>query len=187
MRWLRAFLLLGLLSSVACSAEPRLTDLEEAVRAGDERNGDLQFTLQGQPGEEITLDISELSGVESNIEMFRLLLHVADRLDAQDGGRTRLLLSSFGEDRVIVPAEEIQRLGAAFPDENPMYLLRTFPQHVQDLNGQSLFPERRGGLLAVSRLQMEDFGEFGRIWITDPYLERQAPQDPIHYRDEEAF
>lgn len=172
---------------MACSAEPRLTDLEEAVRAVDERNAELQFTLQGQPGEEITLDIPELAGSESNVEMFRLVLHVADRLEEDGAGSTRLRLASFGEDRVIVPAEETRRLGAAFPDENPMYLVRTFPQHVKDLEGESLFPERHGALLAVTPRQMEDFNQFARLWITDPYRDRRAPEEPIEYRDDEAF
>lgn len=46
-----------------------------------------------------------------------------------------------------------------------IYLIRTFPENVKNLDGSPAFSTWEGGLLGVTNRQMEDFNAFMRQWV----------------------
>jgi hypothetical protein len=184
-RYLSFLLLLAIPVIAACS--DRLPDLEDQVKALDARNKDLVYELSGTPGEEITLDITGVEGDESGAVLFRLFWHTAAALEQNDQGNTNMVLASFGEPRYRVPGDVVNDIGSEYPDQNPVYLMRTFPARVKTLDGASAFPERRGGLLYVTGKQMEDFGDLFKAWLVTPWLASQEPEEEVEYQDDQAF
>ena len=57
-------------------------------------------------------------------------------------------------------------------------MLRTFPENVFNLDGLNAFPKRKGGILYLLKVQMEDFNEFNRLWFIEEFkkeLEKDLP------------
>lgn len=49
--------------------------------------------------------------------------------------------------------------------------MRTFPEHVLDMQGQPVYSEWTGGLLGVLNKQMEDFNDFNKKWYLEELSE----------------
>lgn len=172
----------------ACSE--RLPELESRVKGVDERNTSILFRLSGTLSEQITLDIADMTGEESGADVFRVFWHTAHILKDAGHPQTAVILASFGEPRYRVPKVVVSDVADAYPDQNPVYLIRTFPARVETLDGKQAFPDRRGGLLYVTGKQMEDFGDLVQAWIIQPYLVSRDVKDSdseIQYKDSEAF
>jgi hypothetical protein len=51
-----------------------------------------------------------------------------------------------------------------------MYTIRTFPQHVTDMNGIQPFPEYTGGVLGVLNKELEEFNDMNKQWYQNDYI-----------------
>lgn len=170
----------------ACSEQ--LPDLEQKVIDIDERNSSIIFQLSGTPSEEVTLDIADMTGEESGTDVFRVLWHTTYVLKESGHPETAMILASFGQPRYRVPGSVVSEMANDYPDQNPIYVIRTFPAKVETLDGEQAYPDHQGGWLHVSGKQMEDFSELMKQWVVQPYLAAQGVEDPeVEYRDGEAF
>lgn len=154
----------------ACS--DRLHGIETAIKEMDPRNEEIQIRITGTPGEAVRFDLEAMSGSESGADVFRVFWHLSHQLHASGAGQTEVELASFGQVRFIVPPDVVDRYGAEYPDQNPVYLIRTFPQYVLTPSGEDAFETWEGGWIAVTQRQMEDFNDLMRTWMLDPYIEQ---------------
>ena len=73
-------------------------------------------------------------------------------------------LASSGKPKFSLGGEYFHWLGVEFGKENPVYMIRTMPEHVLKMNGAPAFSTWTGGILGVLARQMEDFSEFHKQW-----------------------
>lgn len=133
------------------SADPRNSGIECKVHFRNYIDADI-----------IVFDLRRVGGDKSPADVFRVLLQFAERVKAQ---RYQLVeLEYQGSVRFLVDGGYFRRLGREYGSQNPVYTMRTFPEHVQRPDGEPAFSSWAGGLLGVISRQMDDFNEFHRQW-----------------------
>ena len=58
-------------------------------------------------------------------------------------------------------------LGEEFGEQNPVYTIRTFPEHLSRPDGAQAFSTWTGGILGVLSKQMDDFNKFNKEWYIE--------------------
>lgn len=77
-----------------------------------------------------------------------------------------IILSRRGKRTYLLTGSYFREMGVEYlAGENPIYLMRTFPENVRRLDGTSAFQTWEGGLLGVLGNQMNDLNEFCHSWI----------------------
>lgn len=88
---------------------------------------------------------------------------------------TEVMLAYRGETRFVMRGQDFQTLGAQVSyGENPIYLLRTFPEKLVTVTGGQAFPTWEGGALGVASKQLEDLAEFQRQWYAADEVRRAS-------------
>ena len=72
-----------------------------------------------------------------------------------------------GKTKFKIDGNYFQTLGEEYSWQKPIYIVRTFPEHLKNPDGRRAHPKWTGGLLGVTKEQMEDFNDFHKKW----YLE----------------
>lgn len=91
----------------------------------------------------------------SKIDIFRCLCQAAKEL--KDNTYEKVYLAKDGEKVFYIDGTVFAKLGEEYANgQNPIYLLRTFPQNVKKLDGSDAFSQWSGGWLGVMNQQMED-------------------------------
>jgi hypothetical protein len=76
-------------------------------------------------------------------------------------------MQSKGKSKFRIEDSCFKQLGQEYGQQNPVFTIRTFPEHVYTMDNQKAFPEREGGFLIVSIKQMEDFADFHKRWYAE--------------------
>jgi hypothetical protein len=112
----------------------------------------------------IVYDMKGVSRDKSFADVFRLFLQFADRMQGSDLDYVKLAYQ--GRVKYILTDEDFKLVGLQYSlGENPVYIIRTFPEKLLLLNGRNAFPKWEGGLLAVTAKQLEDFNTFMKTWL----------------------
>jgi hypothetical protein len=111
----------------------------------------------------LVFDLRKISGDKSRLDVLRVLLQFADRL--QDKEFNAVALAYRGETRFKLDGFFFQTVGREYSFQNPAYTLRTFPENVQRPDGSSAFGSWTGGLLGVLEKQMSDLNRFCDEWF----------------------
>jgi hypothetical protein len=153
---------------VACVAGWNYAVLQrplDAVIADDPRNANLaakaHFSGYVQP-DEIVFDLRTVGTDKAPVDVFRVFLQFAKSLE--DRSFERVILAHRGVAKVQVDGAYFQQLGREYSTQNPVYTMRTFPEHVFRPDGTQAFDQWSGGLLGVLQEQMGDFMEFHEQW-----------------------
>ncbi len=149
-------------------ANSRLQSLMNQVIQADVRNSGIDvktFYRDAFSKSVIVLDIQNITGSVSRIDVFRVLLSFAEEI--KDEQFTSIELSFRGETRFIIQGSYFRTLGHEREIQNPVYTIRTFPEKLKTPEGNNAYPEWSGGMLGVLNKQMEDFNDFHDKW----YLE----------------
>jgi hypothetical protein len=120
--------------------------------------------------ETVVFDLNDVSGDASNLDVFRVLLQFAQAL--KDQRYAKVILSAYGQKKFSIPGAYFQFLGREFATQNPVYTIRTFPNHVAAMDGSQPFPEVTGGIFYVLPKEMEDFKAFNQRWYVDDFVMR---------------
>jgi hypothetical protein len=115
------------------------------------------------PGSTIVFNLKEVSGTNSPADVFRVFLQFAENQKANT--YSRVILAHKGKRKFIIEGDYFKVLGQEFGPQNPVYTIRTFPEHVFDLSGKQAFANWTGGVFGVVNKQMEDFNEFNKQWF----------------------
>lgn len=115
------------------------------------------------PGSTVVFNLTEVSGTNSPADVFRVFLQFAETQKEDDF--KKVILSHKGKKKFMIEGSFFKILGEELGEQNPVYTIRTFPEHVFDLSGKQAFGSWTGGMLGVLDKQMEDFNEFNRQWF----------------------
>jgi hypothetical protein len=134
---------------------------------GDPRNAG--FTLNAryayyvQPGT-LVLDLARVESA-APIDLLRAAFAAADTLYNPDRAFDRVIFARSGTPVFMMMGKDFQEIGNEMRQEqNPMYLVRTFPQRLYKPSGERAYGTWEGGILGVLGRQMEDVGDVGRTW-----------------------
>ena len=73
-------------------------------------------------------------------------------------------LSFRGHTEFKISGQYFKTLGVEYSSQNPIYTIRTFPEHLMTPDGGQAFPTWTGGWLGFLNKQMEDFNEVHKRW-----------------------
>lgn len=111
----------------------------------------------------LTLDLWD-AGEASTADLTRVLFHVAASRTGWPQVR-RVTFSRRGRPLFILPGEVFSQIGRLFEaGENPVYLMRTFPERLYLPSSERAFGSWEGGVLGVLTKQMGDLNDFGQTW-----------------------
>jgi hypothetical protein len=140
----------------------------EAQIAADIRNSGVSVWCHHRnfiPGEDLVFDLRNVRSDKSPADVFRVVLWYAHAMKDHSFGR--VWLQHRGADKFFLDGGYFQRIGEEFDIQNPVYTIRTFPEHLRHPDGSPAFSQWSGGLIGVMGKQMEDFNRFHRQWYID--------------------
>ena len=135
------------------------------VAAADPRNEGISARAHLKYGvvpSTLVFDLRELAPENSMADVFRVFLQYAQAMQVSKFERVELAYR--GETRFLLKGEYFAQLGAELGQQNPVYTMRTFTEHVYAPDGKAAFGNWTGGWLGVLGKQLEDFNEFHRRW-----------------------
>jgi hypothetical protein len=113
----------------------------------------------------LVFDLEGVSPTSAPIDVFRTLLQYAAAV--KDKRYSRVELAHRGTTRFVMAGEYFAQLGTEYRQQNPMYTMRTFAEHLYRPDGQRAYGEWSGGIFGVLQKQMEDFSDFHREWYME--------------------
>ncbi|TPG48086.1 hypothetical protein [Sphingomonas glacialis] len=122
-----------------------------------------------------TTAVVDLWRVDRNASMAdvdRNLFEVAEALKAQSF--TNVELAYKGTGRFLLDGTQFKTIGEERSFQNPVYTIRTLPQHITKLDGTPAFGTYEGGFLGVLSAQMSDHSQLHWSW----YLASMSGADP---------
>ena len=119
----------------------------------------------------LVFDLRDVSGNNSEADVLRSLLQFAQAMQNANFGT--VILAYKGHARFMLKGSYFKQLGVEFSYQNPVYTLRTLPEHVYNLDGTPAFGTWSGGLLGVVGHQMEDLNSFGKQWFLEEAVRDQ--------------
>jgi len=167
--WLQVkatLVLLTLLMPVSVMAANSLQADMDGVLRSDPRNAGIAVSVRTRDGgSKLFYDLTSVAGTNSMSDVFRVFLQFAAA--EKDREYNSVELSFRGTPKFLIRGEYFRQLGIEFGTQNPIYTIRTFPEHMTKLDGSAAYPTWTGGWLGVSGKQMEDFSDFHRQWWLD--------------------
>lgn len=116
----------------------------------------------------LVYNLRSVSGGKTILDVFRVFLQLAEKVQSR---KFEVVELSFrGKTKFKISGSYFQTLGKEYSWQNPIYTVRTFPEHLMNPDGSKAYSGWIGGLLGVLERQMEDFNDFHKKW----YLEDLA-------------
>jgi len=134
----------------------------------DIRNNGIDFNLHYQYfilPKICVFDLQKISSDKAPMDIFRVLLQTSYALKNRE--YDTIVLSFRGKPKFILNGQYFKEIGLEYGIQNPIYTIRTFPEHLCDVNGNPVYKEWNGGLLGVLQKQMEDFQDFNKKWYME--------------------
>jgi hypothetical protein len=113
----------------------------------------------------LVLDLREFADDAAMLDVMRTVLQSA--VAHKERSFDKVVLSYRGTEKFQLEGAFFQTLGKEYESQNPVYTLRTFPEHVFHLDGKQAYGSWTGGMLGVLSKQMEDLSQFGKDWYLD--------------------
>ncbi len=112
----------------------------------------------------LVLDLSHTEN-SSPADLFRGIFQSAEALSDSGQSFEWVVLARTGETVFLLTGADFFELGREFAlGQNPVYLIRTFPEKLYNVNGERAFSRWEGGILGVLGKQMSDANDAARIW-----------------------
>jgi hypothetical protein len=118
----------------------------------------------------LVFNLERVTSQNSPMDVFRTFLQFADAVKHKRYGRVEL--AHRGTTKFIMAGEYFAQLGAEYGEQNPIYTLRTFPEHLYRPDGTSAYGTWTGGMIGVLGKQMEDFNDVHRQWYIDDLVSK---------------
>lgn len=148
-----------------------INKIAQTTVSEDPRNSNVVFTIMYKhfiPGKDLVFNIRDIGMESAPVDVFRVLLHTAEALQHKDFNT--ITLAYKGDDRFLIQGNYFQEIGESYRYENPAYTMRTFCEHLYNIDGTRAFSTWTGGILGVLNAQLEDFNEFHHQWYLDDLL-----------------
>jgi hypothetical protein len=141
-----------------------------AVLASDPRNAGLEMSAYWESlfsSDAIIVSIDGLSNPKAPADILRVLYQFASRISDEDRFKV-VKLAKGGKVRFLLDGDYFRQVGREYSaGQNPVYLMRTLPQNVHELNGQAAFSTWSGGMIGVVGRQMDDLNAFINRWLAN--------------------
>ena len=141
------------------------------VLSSDPRNEGVVVTVHYQryfPSSVLVYDLKHVSVSKSKTDVFRVLLQYAEKM--QDRDFNTIILCFQGTAKFILLGDYFRELGAEYDYQNPVYTMRTFPEHLFTPDGSQAYGKWTGGFIGVLGEQMDDFNDFHDRWYLNELL-----------------
>lgn len=93
--------------------------------------------------------------------------------EMKDRDFKNVILAYRGEARFILSGDHFSEIGQEAEWQNPVYLLRTFPEKLEKPDGTAAFSTWSGGMIGVLGAQMEDVNKLAAAWFLEDELRSQ--------------
>jgi hypothetical protein len=110
----------------------------------------------------LVFDIQNVAGTNSEADVFRVFLQLADKMQSTSFGEVDLACK--GQTKFFIRGAYFRQLGKEYPWQNPVYTTRTFPEHVMNPGGSPAYSSWEGGFLGVDLHQIQDFNDLHSKW-----------------------
>ena len=147
--------------------------------AADARNE--AFTIRAHLGSYVQPGVLVLDLVSaedaSPVDLWRGLFQSAQAF--HERGRTfeRVEMARGGEIVFLLDGEDFATLGSEFAfGQNPVYMIRTLPEKLQNPDGSSAYGTWTGGLLGVLGQQLNDTNDAARRWASGGAAAEGSPE-----------
>jgi len=149
--------------------DPRGISLSAAMSktiGEDPRNADIKMSARyrGLGSDVLVIDLDcPRSGPVTPADLFRATWGFASRVT--DTTFSEVHFDGSGKHIFTLSGAEFKKLGVRKTSgENPIFVIRTFPEKLTTPEGKTAFPTWTGGLLGVVGKQMGDFSSFAHQW-----------------------
>ncbi|SEN62053.1 hypothetical protein SAMN04488077_12213 [Roseovarius tolerans] len=142
--------------------------VDNAVSEASEYQDDISAHAYYQFGvvpDSIVFDIWNVGWNASQAEVLGVFLRFSEKMKDREFREVRLAYR--GEAKFVLDGDDFQDIGQQFSYQNPVYIVRTFPEKLRTPDGGRAFSTWSGGLLGVVGRQMEDVNELGERWYLD--------------------
>ena len=133
------------------------------ILAGDHRNEGIRATAyyEGLLSNTLVFDLLEVRN-KAPLDIMRVLIQFASAVKEKRFDVVKLAFQ--GRVKFLVIGDYFHEIGREFGIQNPVYTIRTFPEHVYRPDGSQAFGRWEGGILGVLAKQMEDATDFVNEW-----------------------
>lgn len=134
----------------------------------DNRNSGIEIDLHYKSyvnPKTLVFNLKNVSNDKAAADVFRVLLQTSSAL--KDIDFETIELAFKGTSKFKLEGSYFKELGNEYEIQNPVYTMRTFPENVLDMKGQTVYSKWTGGLLGVFNKQMEDFNDFNKKWFIE--------------------
>ncbi len=159
---------LGLALSIYLVNHFQLQSHMNAVLDSDSRNKGIDVAVHYEyyiKPSILVYDLKSVSSSNSMVDVFRVFLHFSEKVKTKHFDV--VCLSFQGRAKFEIHGDYFQTIGKESSYQNPLYTMRTFPEHLLNSDGSKPFGVWKGGILGVLTEQMKDFNEFNRKWYVD--------------------
>ena len=116
----------------------------------------------------LVFSVDSIKPSNSMADVFRIFWSYSGKMKTESFDKIELAYK--GDVRFYITGKYFQSMGAEHGIQNPVYVIRTFPENVYTSDGIRAFNVWTGGLIGVAGKQMEDFNEFNRKWYLNDIL-----------------
>ncbi len=145
------------------------------ITNADERNSgisyDVHYDYHIMPSV-LIYNLKKISVDKAAADVFRVFLQTSSALKEKKFDRVELAYK--GKTKFMIRGDYFAEIGQEFGEQNPMFTIRTFPENLNNLNGESAYSEWSGGVLSVVGKQMEDFNDFTAKWYMDELIKQNT-------------
>jgi hypothetical protein len=117
---------------------------------------------------EIVFDVRGVSDTGSMADMDRQLFKAAEAL--KDRSYDSVILAYKGSGRFRLDGAHFKQVGKSWSYQNPIYLIRTLTENVDNMDGTPAFGAWTGGWLGVMNKQLQDHNDLHERWYMRPAL-----------------
>jgi hypothetical protein len=126
----------------------------------------------------LVFNLTEVTGEASRLDVFRVFLQYADAM--KDRQFDKVILAARGTEKFQIDGSYFRQLGQEYDTQNPVYTIRTFPTHLEPLDGGNHFAEYDGGIIAVVTAEMDQFSQFSDRWYVNAFASTTASKSDPH-------
>ncbi|MAV75759.1 MAG: hypothetical protein CL691_03980 [Cellvibrionales bacterium] len=111
----------------------------------------------------VVVDLRNVESDKSTADVFRVLFQIAEEFEERKFNK--VYLATKGVKKFYIEGNYFKELGSSFSYQNPVYLLRNFPENAYLLDGSKAYSTWTGGVIGVVGRQMEDLNDLSRTWF----------------------